>query len=190
MLQTIDIEVFLAAAYAVFLLLTATGLEFLARHSHHRSKQMSLAGFRYHRRHDVWECPTGQQLKPIATDYAQRLVRYRAAAHVCNACSMKHLCTESDEGREIEHNPHSWLESEMARFHRGISLALLFLAGLLLVVEIIRHQRLIDLLILSGFLVPIGLVGSNLLSAFLTARPRRQDEPGDRTCSLRKTPGQ
>jgi hypothetical protein len=51
--------------------------------------------------------------------------------------SIKHLCTESEEGREIEHHPDSWLESEIARFHRGISLALLFLAGLLLVVEMI-----------------------------------------------------
>ena len=27
---------------------------------------------------------------------------------------------ESEKGREIEHNPDSWLESEMARSHRGI----------------------------------------------------------------------
>jgi len=79
-------------------------------------------------------------LKPVATDYAARLVRYRAPAHICNACSIKHFCTASDEGREIEHNPDSWLESEIARFHRGISLALLFLAGLLLVVEMIRPE--------------------------------------------------
>ena len=166
--QTIDIEVFLAGAYAVFLLLVALGLELVTRHAHHRSRQMRIAGFRYH--HDFWECPAGQQLKPIATDYAPRLVRYRAPAHICNACSIKHLCTESEEGREIEHNPDSWLESEIARFHRGISLALLFLAGLLLVVEMIRHQRPIELLILSGFLVPIAVLGSQLSSAFLAPR--------------------
>jgi hypothetical protein len=97
-------------------------------------------------------------------------IRYRAAAHVCNACSIKHLCTESEEGREIEHNPDSWLESEIARFHRGISLALLFLAGLLLVVEMIRHQRPMELLILSGFLVPIALLGSQLSSAYFAPR--------------------
>ena len=168
MLQTIDIEVFLAGAYAIFLLIVVLGLELVARHAHHRSKQMRVAGFRYHRRHDVWECPTGQQLKPIATDYTRRLVRYRAPAHICNACSIKHLCTESDEGREIEHNPDSWLQSEIARFHHGISLALLFLAALLLVVEMLRHQRPMELLILSGLLVPIALLGSQLLSAFLT----------------------
>jgi len=168
--QTIDPEVLLAGAYAVFLLLVALGLELVARHAHHRSRQMRVAGFRYHRHHDVWECPTGQQLKPIATDYARRLVRYRAPAHICNACSIKHLCTESDEGREIEHHPDSWLESEIARFHRGISLALLFLAGVLLVVEMFRHQRPMELLILSGFLAPVALLGSQLSSAFFAAR--------------------
>ena len=166
MQPSIDIEVLLVGGYALFLLLVALGLELLARHSHHRSKQMDVAGFRYHRQHDVWECPTGQQLKPLAADYGQRLVRYRAPAHICNACSIKHLCTESDDGREIEHDPDSWLESELARFHRGISLALLFLAGLLLVVEMIRHENPTELLILSGFLVPVALLGSQLSSAF------------------------
>src|SRR5260370_36311601 len=51
--QTIDIEVFLAGAYAVFLLLVALGLELVARHAHHRSRQMRIAGFRYH--HDFWD---------------------------------------------------------------------------------------------------------------------------------------
>jgi hypothetical protein len=164
--QTIDLEVLLAGAYTVFLILVAFGLELLARHSHHRSKQMGVTGFKYHRHHDVWECPAGQHLKPLAADYGQRLVRYRAPAHICNRCSIKHLCTESEEGREIEHNPDSWLESELARFHRGISLALLLLAGLLLVVEMIRHASPMELLILSGFLVPVALLGSQLSSAF------------------------
>ena len=75
--QTVDIEVFLAGAYAVFLLLVALGLELVARHAHHRSRQMRVAGFRYHRHHDVWECPTGQQLRPIVTDYARPPIRYR-----------------------------------------------------------------------------------------------------------------
>jgi hypothetical protein len=86
------------------------------------------------------------------------------------ACSIKHLCTASDEGREIEHHHDSWLESEIARFHRGLSLALLFLAGLLLVVEMVRHERPTELLVLSGFLMPIALIGSQLSSAFLASR--------------------
>src|SRR6516162_980772 len=170
MVQSIDIEVLLAGAYAVLLILIALSLELVARYSHVRSEQMRIVGFRYLRQHDIWECPTGQHLRPVASDHARRSVRYRAQAHVCNACSIKHLCTDSDKGREINHNPDSWLQSEIARFHRGISLALLFLAALLLVVEMLRHQRPMELLILSGFLVPIALLGSRLSSAFLAPR--------------------
>ena len=96
-------------------------------------------------------------------DLVQRAIR--------NACSIKHLCTQSDDGREIEHDPDAWLESELALFHRGISLALLFLAGLLLVVEMIRHENPTELLILSGFLIPVALLGSQLSSAFFTKGP-------------------
>jgi hypothetical protein len=136
MVQSIDIEVLLAGAYAVLLILTALSLELVARYSHVRSENMRIAGFRYLRQHDIWECPTGQHLRPVASDYARRLVRYRALAHACNACSIKHLCTDSDKGREIK------LQSRIlapvrtcTRFHRGISLTLLLLSGLLLLVE-------------------------------------------------------
>jgi hypothetical protein len=49
-------------------------------------------------------------------------------------------------------------------------LALLFLAGLLLVAEMIRHATPLELLILSGFLAPVAFVGSQLSSTFLAAR--------------------
>ena len=170
MVQSIDIEVLLAGAYAVLLILIALSLELVARYSHVRSEQMRIVGFRYLRQHDIWECPTGQHLRPVASDYARRSVRYRAPAHVCNACSIKHLCTDSDKGREINHNPDSWLQSEIARFHRGISLTLLLLAGLLLLVEMVRHQRPTELLVLAGLLAPIILVGTQLASAFFACR--------------------
>ena len=170
MVQSIDIEVLLAGAYAVLLILIALSLELVARYSHIRSEQMRIGGFRYLPQHDIWECPTGQPLRPIASDYARRLVRYRALAHACNACSIKHLCTDSDKGREIKNNPDSWLQSELARFHRGISLTLLLLSGLLLLVEMIRHERPMELLVLGGILVPIILVGTQLASAFFAFR--------------------
>ena len=65
MQKIIDIEVFLVGAYSVFLFLVAFGLELVARYSHLRSKQLRVAGFRYHRQHDIWECPTGQHLRPL-----------------------------------------------------------------------------------------------------------------------------
>lgn len=108
MLQALDTEVLLAGGYAAFLMLFAFSLELVARYSHRRSEQLRVAGFRYHRQHDIWECPTGQRLTPVASDFARRLVRYRAPAHACNVCSLKQVCTESDMGREIEHNHDSW----------------------------------------------------------------------------------
>jgi hypothetical protein len=170
MLQNIDIEVLLAGGYSIFLILVAFSLEMVARYSHRRSERVRVAGFRYQHQHDFWECPTGEQLRRIAFDPGRRLARYRAPAHACNACFMKQICTGSDTGREIEHNPNSWLESELSRFHRGISLSLLLLAQLLLVAEMIRHQRTTELLLLGFLLVPITLLGAQLASAFFASR--------------------
>jgi hypothetical protein len=166
MLRTIDIEVLLSCAYAVFLVLVAFGLELAARYSHHRSKHVGLAGFRYHRQLDLWECPMGQHLRPVASDCSGRVNRYRASAHICNACSIKDLCTNSDHGRELEHNPNSWLESEVKRFHRGISLSILVLAALLLIAEMIRHQRPTELLVLGGCLAAVAVLGTRLFAAY------------------------
>ena len=53
MLQNIDIEVLLAGGYSIFLILVAFCLEMLARHSHRRSEQVRIAGFRYRPQHDL-----------------------------------------------------------------------------------------------------------------------------------------
>jgi hypothetical protein len=51
-------------------------------------------------------------------------------------------------------------------FHRGISLALLFLAGLILMLEMARHGKPQDLLLLGKLLVPITMLGMCLASIF------------------------
>jgi hypothetical protein len=94
-------EAILAGGYAVFLLAAATGIEWLSAHTHRRSLRYRTAGFTYHEEHDHWECPEGQQLWPHEFDHEQRLVRYRAKAHICNGCPAKAACTDSDHGREI-----------------------------------------------------------------------------------------
>jgi hypothetical protein len=166
MIQAIPIEVLLAAAYAVFLVIVATVLERLARHSHRRSEQLPVAGFKYHEEPDHYECPAGQHLKRQETDRHQRVVRYQAPGHICNKCSFKINCTDSDTGREIERQLDSWLDSELQRFHRGISLALIFLAVLILVIEMVRHNRLGELAMLSTLLAPIGAMGSRLARSY------------------------
>ena len=160
-------EVLLAAGYALFLVAVAASLELLARHSHSRAAQFHVAGFKYHQQFDVWECPTGQSLSRTEHDHERRLVRYRAPSHACNSCPVKSNCTDSNDGREIERRLDSWLESETGRFHRGISLALLLLAGLILTAEIARHDTLQELLVLGVMLLPISSMGVRLFTRFL-----------------------
>lgn len=170
MIRTIPIEVLLAAGYAVFLVVVAIALERLARHSHHRSEQFQVAGFKYHPEPDHWECPTGQHLKRKEFDRHQRVVRYLAPAPICNKCGFKVNCTDSDTGREIERRLDPWLQSELQRFHRGISLALILLAVLILVIEMVRYNRLEDLLLLAVLLAPIGAMGAHLVKLYFGAQ--------------------
>lgn len=165
MIPGIHIEVLLACGYAAFLAAIAILLESLASHSRRRSEHYRNSGFVYRRQMDVWECPAGRQLVHIETDYRQRVVRYRAPAQECNSCSLKHNCTDSDEGRMLESRLDYWVESELRRFHRGISLTLMILATLILCVETIRHADARELAVLIALLVPLGVADAWLLGS-------------------------
>lgn len=167
MIEGFHAEVLMAGGYVLFLLAVAALLEWLARHSHRRSEQMRVVGFKFHQEFDRWECPTGQPLRRHSTDHQRRIVRYRAPGHVCNACHKKIDCTDSQEGREIEHRVDSWVQSEIRRFHRGISVALVLLAGMILVAEVVRYNHSWDLLLLGSLLVVISALGMRLASGFL-----------------------
>jgi hypothetical protein len=94
-------------------------------------------------------------------------VRYRAEAHHCNNCPIKNRCTDSDEGRVIEIQPDSWLQSELRRFHRGLSLTLLLLADLILVVTMLRRNNMREQLILVLPVLCITGAGLWIFSNFL-----------------------
>ena len=172
MISGVHIEVVLAASYAIFLVGVAFILEFLARHSHKRSECYRNSGFVYFQKMDLWECPAGRQLLRTETDYQRRIVHYRAPADACNACSLKKHCTDSNDGRLLRRHVDSWVESELRRFHRGISLTLLLLATVILIAETVRHAEPRELLILGCLLFPVGLTGAKLFASF-----RRRQEP-------------
>jgi len=161
-MSSIHTEVLLASGYALFLVVVATCLETLGRHTNQRSRQYQTAGFTYHHHHNVWECPAGQYLKLWAFDSHRRIAQYRAEAKVCNSCALKRNCTDSEDGRKLEHHLDSWLQSEVRRFHHGISLVLLFLAGLILSVEITLQTATTDLAVLLSAMVPIAIVVTRL----------------------------
>ena len=167
MIHGVHIEVVLACGYALFLVGMAAVLEWLARHSHRRSEHYRNSGFTYKRKLDVWECPTGHHLTRVETDFERRIARYRAPAHKCNVCHCKKDCTDSEGGRELESRLDAWLQSELQRYHRGISLTLLALAVLILVAEVFRHHESRDWLALLILLLPIGLTASKYFVSFL-----------------------
>ena len=166
-MHDIHLEVLLVDGYALFLGMVAAILEFAARHSHQRSEHFRNSGFVYKRHLDVWECPTGHHLKREKTDLERKIARYRAPAQKCNACAFKNDCTDSNDGRLLESRVDSWLQSELSRFHRGISITLLLLALFILFIEMMRYRESNDRLALAALLLPIGFASFRRLASFL-----------------------
>jgi hypothetical protein len=179
-------EVFLAAGYAIFLLGVALGLDLLARHSHARSERYRTAGFTYHHSHDAWICPEDQLLVRSEVDRGRRLIRYRGRPQICNHCPTKAECTDSDEGREVVRAMDPWPHSEAGRFHRGISLAVAFIAGLILAAEATRNHDLLELAVLGAVLAVVATAAWHLHSAF---RATPANFPIPKAPSLDPTPG-
>ena len=159
-------EVLLAASYAGFLTCAALVLEWLSAHTHRRALRFRTEGFTYVATHDHWRCPEGEHLWPTELDRSLRLVRYRARAHICNACARKPACTDSEQGREIVRPLDPWPHSEAGRFHRGIGVLLVGLSALILVVELVRHHSAIEGALLLALLGLAGLAGRWLLRDF------------------------
>ena len=163
-------ETLMAAGYALFLSAAALALDLLARRSHRRSHAYRTAGFSYHAPTDAWVCPEGERLHRVEVDPRARLIRYRARAHVCNACRLKDACTDSDEGREISRAIDPWPHSEVGRFHRGISLVMVGVALLVLAAGAALNHGGSDLLVLVVPLLLCALTGLFLLADFRETR--------------------
>jgi hypothetical protein len=158
----LDPEVALVAGYAVALLAIAVWLDWLGAHVARRSERFRTAGFRYQPQHDAWICPQDEMLWPVEYDAERLLVRYRAKPSVCNACPIKSGCTSSAHGREVTRALAPWPHSEAGRFHRGVALALVLLAGLFLVSTAFVARTGPDIAVLLAVLTLVGLVGWRL----------------------------
>jgi hypothetical protein len=172
----VNAEVLLAAGYAAGLIGGAFTLEWLSAHTHRRALRYRTAGFAYVADHDHWLCPEGEQLWPHSFDSERRLVRYRARAHVCNACPSKHRCTDSDHGREIVRPLDPWPHSEAGRFHRVIALVLVGLAALVLVAVLVRRHAPAEAALLGGML-GLAVLAAHWLARDLRAHPAGFPEP-------------
>ncbi|HEY7307495.1 MAG TPA: hypothetical protein VH601_25445 [Bryobacteraceae bacterium] len=133
------IEAVLAIGYVLALIIIATALEWLAKHSQQRADRYHTGGFRFDRDRDAWECPVGIALLRAEIDPERHAIVYRAPAHTCNSCQIKSRCTHSDRGREIVVPLDPWVRSASMRLQRGISLVLILLAAFILGIELFRH---------------------------------------------------
>ncbi len=127
-LSGVEVEVWLAVGYGVFLLLVAYALDLAARRTASKSARWRSGSFSYRPDHDAWVCPEDQWLWPQSFDPANRVMRYRASPSVCNACPVKDTCTTNDHGREVTRNVDPWPSSEAERFHRGVACTVVVLA--------------------------------------------------------------
>lgn len=166
--SAVGVEVWLAAGYCLTVVGLAHVIDALARRAAAISEGGVSGGFRYHKDHDAWRCPQDQWLWPQSYDPDNRVMRYRGTPSVCNACPVKHTCTTSSSGREVQRAVDSWPASEAARFHRGIACAVVVL-GLVwpLVTALTRPGR--DALIVLA----VAMVVALLLSVPLWSHLRR-----------------
>ena len=58
--------------------------------------------FTYDAAHDRYLCPRGARLHRLREKQTERVVVYRAAPPICNACPVKAACTPSDHGRSMQ----------------------------------------------------------------------------------------
>lgn len=157
-MSAIELPSWLAAGYAVVLLLVAYGIDLLARRVHTANDEHQTQGFAYHEDHDAWLCPEDQWLWPQSFDPENRVMRYRGSPSVCNSCPVKDSCTTTDDGRELGRAVDAWPSSESARFHRGIACAVAVLAVVFPVVTslTVEHWASQVMLLGTGLLVALG----------------------------------
>lgn len=152
----VGVMTWLAAGYAVVLLVVAYGIDLLARRASRKVAETAAGGFVYHEDHDAWLCPQDQWLWPQSFDPDNRVMRYRGSPSICNSCPVKDTCTTSSDGREVRRQVDSWPASETARFHRGIACALTVLAV---------SWPLVTALSRPGWVEPALLLGAAVLVA-------------------------
>lgn len=174
-------ESLLAAGYGLFLVLVALGIDVLARHSHRRAEAYRTGGFTYDAHLDSWECPEGERLLRIETDMQQRLARYRARAHVCNACPRKHDCTDSETGREVTRMLDPWPHSEAGHFHRVIAVAVVCFGILVIGAGAALHHEAGDLAVLGGALLVSTVTALYLVVDLRSAPPGFPWAEGERS---------
>lgn len=126
-----ELESWLIVVYVTVVLAAARLFEVLARGHFERAHRHAEQGFEYVADEDHYRCPEGERLSLHVRDEPKRLAIYRAPAWRCNGCALKESCTPHEEGRHVYRSLAAWIETDVGRFHRRLSL-LMFAVGAML----------------------------------------------------------
>jgi hypothetical protein len=124
-------EVWILLVYVAVILLGARLMEALARVHFERGRRYAEQGFTYDSVSDQYQCPAGESLSLRSVDTANRLAVYRAPVRACGSCALKGHCVPHADARTIFRPLAAWAETDVAWFHRRLSI-LMFGAGMLL----------------------------------------------------------
>lgn len=169
-MDAITATTWFAVGYALVLLVVAWGIDRMSKRAAMTVEGHRRGGFTYHADHDAWVCPQDQWLWPQSFDPDNRVMRYRGKPWVCNACPVKHNCTSSDSGREIQRQVDPWPASESARFHRGIACTVVVLAMAWPLAAAVAGPSRVEVTVLVGTVVLV-LLGSLPLWSHLRHSP-------------------
>jgi hypothetical protein len=133
-----DLQVSLLLGYAIVVLAGARLMEWLARGHFERARRYGEDGFQYDADADYYHCPQGERLALHLIDANERVAVYRAPASVCAGCPAKGQCTPHDEGRHIYRPLAAWTETDVGRFHQGLSLLMAASAAALSLVALLE----------------------------------------------------
>ena len=133
-----DLEVSLLLGYAIVVLAGARLMERLARVHFERARRYGEDGFHYDADADHYHCPQGERLALHLIDPHERVAVYRAPASACAGCPEKARCTPHEEGRHIYRPLAAWTETDVGRFHQGLSLLMAASAAVLSLVAFLE----------------------------------------------------
>jgi hypothetical protein len=134
----VDLEVCLFLGYAIVVLAGARLMERLARAHFERARRYGEDGFHYDADADHYHCPQGERLALHVIAPQERVAVYRAPASACAGCPEKARCTPHDEGRHIYRPLAAWTETDVGRFHQGLSLLMAASAAALSLVALLE----------------------------------------------------
>jgi hypothetical protein len=133
-----DLPVSLLLGYAIVVLAGARLMERLARVHFERARRYGEDGFHYDADADHYHCPQGERLALHLINRHERVAVYRAPASACAGCPEKARCTPHEEGRHIYRPLAAWTETDVGRFHQGLSLLMAASAGALSLVALLE----------------------------------------------------